>query len=112
MKTLQHYVQDAQTKLFDETGTLFAFSNEQFSEKRKEGVIYVALGVGIFCPKSNVDVLKVGLKHINNTGIVLDIAENGKEAIIKRELYNHEAFYTGDMALEQAQAMMDAISQP
>jgi hypothetical protein len=38
-----------------------------------------------------------GLSNITAQGIAADIAENGKENIIKRELYNHEAFYTDDI---------------
>lgn len=30
-------------------------------------------------------------------GVAQDIQENGKKAIIRRELFNHECFYTGDI---------------
>jgi hypothetical protein len=40
MKYLTDYTQEAQTKLFEEKGVFFAFSNKQFEEQRKEGIKY------------------------------------------------------------------------
>ncbi len=40
--------------------------------------------------------MRDGLDAIHAIGVKLDLAENGKVAIIKRELYNHECFLTGD----------------
>lgn len=98
MKYLSHYVEAAQTKLFNETGTFFAFSNKQYEDGKKEGVEYASLGAGIICPKENVKALVAGLETINAQGIAQDLAENGKDAIIERELHNHEAFYVGSVA--------------
>ena len=97
MKTLSHYVEAAQTKLFNDTGTFFAFSNKQYDEQAKAGIEYVSLGAGIICPKENVKALTTGLETINAQGIAQDLAENGKEAIIERELHNYEAFYVGSI---------------
>jgi len=47
--------------------------------------------------KGNSKKLIDGLEKITSEDIKEDIAENGIEAIIKRELYNHEALYTGDL---------------
>lgn len=44
MKYLSHYIQDAQTALFNKTGAFFAFSQEQFNDAKKDGITYVALG--------------------------------------------------------------------
>lgn len=98
MKYLSHYVEAAQTELFKTTGAFFAFSQKQFDEGMKEGVEYVALGCGIICPKENVEALEAGLQSTRETGIAQDLAENGKQAIIARELHNYEAFYTGDIS--------------
>jgi hypothetical protein len=106
MKSLSNYVEAAQTALFDKTGTFFAFSNKQFDEGKKEGVTYVSLGAGIICPKENVEALKTGLDTINAQGIAQDIAENGKEAIITRELHNHEAFYVNSLS-DTVEALSD-----
>jgi hypothetical protein len=97
MKYLSDYIQDAQTKLFNETGAFFAFSNKQFNEQKQEGKTYVNCGAGMLCPKENVQSLIDGLDEIAKNGIAQDIKENGKTAIIRRELYNHEAFYTYDI---------------
>ncbi|MFM2591293.1 hypothetical protein [Vibrio sp. TBV020] len=97
MKYLSDYTQQAQTDLFDELGAFFAFSNQQFDKAKKKGVEYVSLGMGMIVPKSNAKSLVVRLDEIQKEGIKQDIAENGKEAIIRRELFNHECFYTNDI---------------
>jgi len=94
VKYLSDYVADAQSKLFLDTGSFFAFSQKQFDEAMVEGVKYVALDAGLICPKENVDRLINGLSEIHKAGIAQDLAENGKTSIIERELWNHEAFYT------------------
>ncbi|EPZ5427361.1 DUF7659 family protein, partial [Vibrio parahaemolyticus] len=86
-----------QTALFDELGAFFAFSNKQFDQAKKKGIEYVSLGMGMIVPKNNAKQLVERLEVIQKEGIKQDIAENGKEAIIRRELFNHECFYTGDI---------------
>ena len=98
MKYLSRYIEDAQTKLFNDTGTFFAFSDKQFNEGIKEGVKYTFMGAGMICPVENVKTLIAGLDAIHEAGIKADIAENGIEAIIARELSNHEAYYTYDIS--------------
>lgn len=94
MKTLQSYIEAAQTKLFNDTGAFFAFSNKQFDEGKKEGVKYASLGAGLICPADKAQILVDGLESIHKSGIAQDIAENGIDKIIARELANYEAFYT------------------
>jgi len=96
MKYLQEYIEEAQTKAFNKAGAFFAFSDKQFDEQKKEGVEYVSMYAGLICPKENTDTLHTELENIYKAGIEQDIAENGREAIVKRELNNHEAYYTGD----------------
>lgn len=97
MKYLSDYIQQPQTALFDELGAFFAFSNKQFDEAKKKGIEYVSLGMGMIVPKNNAKQLVERLEKIQKEGIKQDITENGKEAIIRRELFNHECFYTGDI---------------
>ena len=97
MKYLAEYMEARQTELFKNTGTFFAFSNSQFMESRKEGKKYVSLGAGMICEKEHVKTLVDGLDLIYKESIEQDIKENGMEAIIIRELYNHEAFYTWEI---------------
>lgn len=97
MKHLRNYVEEEQTKLFNKTGTFFAFSDKQLNESRKENVEYVSLGYGMICPKENAKEVISGLEAISKKGIAADIKENGISAIIHRELGNHEAQITGEV---------------
>lgn len=99
MKYLSDYTEQRQTDLFNKTGAFFAFSNAQFTEKQVKDIQYVKREDGLMCPKNQVKTLTNGLQNIKIEGIASDLQENGKDAIIKRELYNHEAFHT--MKLEQ-----------
>jgi hypothetical protein len=100
MKSLQDYVEDRQTALFEETGTFFAFSKEQFDTQKQEGVTYVDCGIGMLCPKPNYQRLKEGLNTIHRDGMRQDLEENGAEGILKREYFNYEthiAYGTQDL---------------
>ena len=46
----------------------------------------------------NADAIVEALENIRKTAIAQDIAENGIDAIIDRELANHEAQITGSIA--------------
>ncbi len=98
MKYLSDYINDKQTQAFNELGAFFAFSNKQFDEAKKEGVKYSSMGAGLICPVGNEKQLYERLDEIHREGIALDIEENGKKAIIRRELFNHECFYTNDIS--------------
>lgn len=108
MKYLTDYTQQAQTEMFNELGVFFAFSNEQFEEGlikvRKNGILNKGEKLtrfsnlnGMFAPSKNAKEVVERLKKIQIEGRKKDIAENGKEKIIERELHNHECFYTGDI---------------
>ena len=97
MKYLQDYIEKKQTALFEETNTIFAFSREQFNKSKKEGITYINMGSGMLTDKRHVKKLLEGLEKIYKDSIQQDIKENGIEAIIKRELANHEAWYTMDI---------------
>ncbi|AZS26288.1 hypothetical protein DYL72_15375 [Vibrio anguillarum] len=97
MKTLNSYAQEKQTALFNSMGAFFAFSNEQLNEKRKEGVEYVNLGNGLIAPKENAQALYDGLCNIHKESVAEDLKENGKKAIIRRELFNYECFLVGNI---------------
>ena len=89
--------QNAQTELFERTGTFFAFSQDQYERSALEGVTYVSCGAGMLVPKDNAKALTDGLAEINKLGIETDLKENTKESIIERELFNFECFYTGEI---------------
>ena len=98
MKHLSDYTEPMVTKLFEETGAFFAFNKEQFEILRKEGVSYVWLGAGLICPDSAVERVVEGLDDIGSTCRALDLEENGKKAIIHRELANYEYIETSDIS--------------
>jgi len=95
MKYLSNYMEEKQTKLFNETGSFFAFGNSQFDEKKKDGVTYVSMGAGLICPKENAKQLSDGLDSIYIEAIKEDVNENGAKAVIEREYFNHETQLTG-----------------
>ncbi len=102
MKYLQDYIQDKQTALFNKYNIFFAFSHTQLKEgldkhdaKAKD---YCTIGAGLCCPTDKAKEVEDGLDKIYIEGIAQDIAENGKKAIILRELNNHEAYYTHDVS--------------
>lgn len=97
MKCLSDYIQDKKIDAIDELGGFFAFSDKQFAAAKKEGIKYVSLDFGMIVPASNANALVEKLDEIQKEGIAQDIAENGIKAIIRRELFNHECFYTNDI---------------
>jgi len=105
MKYLSDYMQAGKTALFNELGSFFAFSMEQYTPKAKEGVNYTNMGAGLFCPSENVQRMIDGLERIANEAVDQDIKENGALAIIQREYFNHECQLTMDTS-----AAVDALA--
>ena len=98
MKYLSDYMEEKQTALFEELGVFFAFSGEQFSKAKVEGVKYANMGNGMFAPVDNAIAVIERMDKIHQDALKQDMEENGKDGIILRELYNHEAFHTGDIS--------------
>lgn len=104
MKYLSDYMQAKQTEMFNKYGVFFAFSNDQVIEGRGENAKrgfpedtkLCNLGGGMICPSHNAKLVASELDRIWMEAVAQDLMENGKEAIIVRELYNHECFYTGN----------------
>lgn len=104
MKYLQDYTQEAQSELFRELGVFFAFNRDQFDNgvaenrsKKPEGTNWANLGAGMFMPSSNVSEFERRHSEVVKEGIKRDLSENGHEAVILRELYNYECFYSGEI---------------
>lgn len=95
--SLSTIIQDAQSQALKEFGAFYAFSSAQLAEQAVKDVEYVNMGVGLICPKANAKALEDRLDTIYKKGIQTDLELNGKEKIIRRELFNHECFYTGDI---------------
>ena len=86
---------EKQSKLFEKTGAFFAFSQKQYDEQFKTGIVYVDMGRGMICPKQNASKLINGLQKILTESIEADVTENGVEAIIRREYFNYESQLSG-----------------
>ena len=97
MKYLQSYTDKGISAAYKKAGAFFAFGNQQFNEQRVEGVEYVSLGGGTVCPKDTAKQFIEDITNVGEAGIAADLAENGKKAIIHRELANHEFCITYDI---------------
>ena len=97
MKYLNDYTDAGISAALAKAGAFFAFGQKQFDEAKKEGVTYVNMHGGLICPKENVATLRKEMDENFKNAIAQDLAVNGKEGIILRELRNHECFYTGDI---------------
>lgn len=97
MKYLSDYTKEGVEEALNKAGAFWAFGQEQFNKQKREGVEYVSGGAGLVCPKDTYKQLKADLDNAILKGIEADIRENGEEAIIKRELINHECYYTGNI---------------
>ena len=86
-----------QTVALDKAGAFFALSTKQFEKQKKPNTTYVNGHAGMICPKDTLTTLLKELDEIYKSSIAQDLAENGAQAIIIRELNNHEAYYTGDI---------------
>ena len=95
-QTYKEYSEKAISELLDTNGAFFAFSEEQFNKAKVEGVKYVNAGAGLVCPKENAEAIGQGFKDITAETMRLDLEQNGKKEIIRRELENYECYYTGD----------------
>ena len=98
MNYLSHYTQQATTDALNSNGAFFAFGNDQFDAAMAPGVNYTPMGAGLYCPNKNRMRLNDALDNAITQGIAADIAENGIEAIIMRELGNYETQITGDIS--------------
>jgi hypothetical protein len=97
MKYLSDYTEEANSIAFDKHGAFFAFGQKQFDEKKVEGVVYTSTRSGMIAPKENMAELIKELNEIYHASIAQDIAENGIDGIISRELGNYECDYTGNI---------------
>jgi hypothetical protein len=98
MKTLSSYTEARTTELLNTCGAFFAFGQKQMDEQKVEGITYISMGGGLVVPVIYAVQFSRGFKLIVSESIAQDIAENGKPAIIRRELANHEAQITSDIS--------------
>jgi len=92
--------EDKISELFKKCGVFFAFSNEQFAENKtplKEGEKYVSMGAGGYLPKGNAAELTKGMSEIKKWFKQATKDKKTRIELIKFELANHEAYYTGEL---------------
>lgn len=106
MKYLSDYTEQPISELLTKYNGFFAFSIKQLEEAKKEGIKYVSRGAGLFHEAGKSKEFDAELAKINADAIKQDLAENGKEKIIERELGNYEAYYTGEIE-DTAEALKD-----
>ena len=97
MKNLSTIINDKINHLLIKYNGFFAFSEKQFEEAKKENVKYVWRGAGLYHEAGKSEEFDEDFKLISKEAIEQDLKENGKEAIIERELENYECYYTNDI---------------
>lgn len=83
--------------ILEKHGAFYAFSADQFKEQSKPGIKYARCGGGLICPTQSADALFADMDKAIDNYHTADLAENGKKAIIWRELANHEAQISMDI---------------
>ena len=96
MKYLAEYTAGPIEDAMATSGAFFAFGTEQFEARANPRFNYTRLGMGLICPVDTAAQLTADLAKIHIQGIKDDIADNGLNAIVIRELNNYECYYTGD----------------
>lgn len=97
MKRLKDYTDAKQTELFEKYGVFFAFGDTQFDAQAVKGVKYCSVCYGACCPVDNAKVFIKELEDLYTAARKQYVKDEGQDNIIRYELYNHEAFYTGDI---------------
>ena len=98
MKNLSTIINEKINHLLIKYNGFFAFSEKQFEEAKKENIKYVWRGAGLYLEAGKSEEFDEDFKSIIKEAIEQDLKENGKEAIIERELENYECYYTNDIS--------------
>lgn len=99
MKTIQEIQneqKDKLSKIFEDLGIFFAFTQTRFNEMKQDGVTYVDGGYGMIIPKDNAQKWKERFDEYSKEGEIEYSTNVPMNEYIKYELNNHECFYTGD----------------
>ena len=97
MKYLQDYLNKPQAELEKKCNAFYAFSQQQFDEKKQPDIDYVHLGHGLYVPRENAKSYVNDLEQIFLDGVKQDLKDHTKKEIIWRELANHEVHYNGEL---------------
>lgn len=86
-------VENKMSKIFNECGVFFAFSNEQFDENKTpigDGEKYAPMGAGGYLPSKNVPMLNEKLEQMETWRKSLFAEQVNLNEAISYELNNHE----------------------
>jgi uncharacterized membrane-anchored protein len=106
MKTLSTYTDEKINVLFAKYNGFFAFSQSQIDEAKKQNIKYVYRGGGLYHEAGKQKEFDADYEFMIKEAIEQDLKENGKEAIIKRELSNYECYYICDIS-DAVEALKD-----
>ena len=98
MKYRSEYAKEGMTKAFESAGAFFAFTDDQYNKVAVDGVDYCSMGAGLIAPVDNAVALRAELDRLYVESIKADLADNGINPIIRRELFNYECFYSSDIS--------------
>ena len=101
MKYLSEILEEQQTALFKECGVFFAFNKDQLDEglAKIDATVddVVNMGGGMVCLEKHAITFIEKHDELVKNAIQTDLKMHGKAGVIRRELFNHEAFYTYDI---------------
>ena len=95
-KLLSYYTEDKISKILDNNGAFFAFSNKQFKEKKKEGIKYCQLSSGLIAPKENAKSIYEEIEKAHIEAVKQDLKDNSVKSIIFRDCANLELQFSYD----------------
>ena len=98
MKYLQDYLSKPQAELDKKSNAFYAFSQQQFDEKKQPDTDYVHLGHGLYVPRENAKSYVNDLEQIFLDGVKQDLKDHTEKEIIWRELANHETQFDGELS--------------
>lgn len=90
MKYLSDYLEPELKVLYKKHDAFYAFNKNQYEAEAKEGKSYTSLGFGLFVATNNVLAFKTDYVDVLKDCINLDIEENGRQNVIRREYNNYE----------------------
>lgn len=95
-KSLTQFTEPIIDQVFEKYGVFFAFSDQQFNEKKQPGVDYVSVELGAICPKKNAVEFLKEFEQKYDAALKEFLAYNDEDKIIRYELANYECYYVGD----------------
>lgn len=97
MTDLTKYINSETSKAMAEVGAFFANTVEEYRRQKIEGVKYARVATGLICPSAKVASFNRLLSNVDVPNPIAQAVQSGCGAIIKRELYNRDSFWSGEI---------------